>query len=69
MVDELREQTKRWYEHQSGEIYLTDAINAYAKGRAVMAKSFKAIGMTPETPRTTSLPSSRSRWLTPPTGR
>jgi UTP--glucose-1-phosphate uridylyltransferase len=35
VVDELREITKRWYEHQSGEIYLTDAINAYAKGRAV----------------------------------
>ncbi len=35
VVDELREQTKRWYEHRTGEIYLTDAINAYAKERAV----------------------------------
>lgn len=35
VVDELREQTNRWYEHQTGEIYLTDAINAYAKSRAV----------------------------------
>lgn len=35
VIDELREQTKRWYEHQTGEIYLTDAINAYAKSRAV----------------------------------
>jgi hypothetical protein len=32
---ELREQTKRWYDHQTGEIYLSDAINAYAHGRAV----------------------------------
>jgi len=35
IIDELREQTKRWYEHRTGEIYLTDAINAYAAGRAV----------------------------------
>ena len=35
VIDELREQTKRWYEHRSGEIYLTDAINAFAKTRAV----------------------------------
>jgi UTP--glucose-1-phosphate uridylyltransferase len=35
IVDELREQTKRWYEHRMGEIYLTDAINAYASSRAV----------------------------------
>jgi UTP--glucose-1-phosphate uridylyltransferase len=35
IVDELREQTKRWYEHRKGEIYLTDAINAYASNRAV----------------------------------
>lgn len=35
VIDELREQTKRWYEHRTGEIYLTDAINSYAKGRAV----------------------------------
>ncbi|MGW6921382.1 UTP--glucose-1-phosphate uridylyltransferase [Streptomyces sp. NPDC054950] len=35
IIDELREQTRRWYEHRTGEIYLTDAINAYARGRAV----------------------------------
>ncbi|QMU77686.1 UTP--glucose-1-phosphate uridylyltransferase [Streptacidiphilus sp. PB12-B1b] len=35
IVDELREQTRRWHEHPQGEIYLTDAINAYAATRAV----------------------------------
>jgi UTP--glucose-1-phosphate uridylyltransferase len=35
IIDELREQTKRWYEHRTGEIYLTDAISAYAAGHAV----------------------------------
>ena len=35
VVDKLREQTKRWYDHKTGEVYLSDAINAYAKGRAV----------------------------------
>jgi UTP--glucose-1-phosphate uridylyltransferase len=35
IIDELREQTERWYEHGTGEVYLTDAINAYAVGRAV----------------------------------
>ncbi|MFE4666663.1 UTP--glucose-1-phosphate uridylyltransferase [Streptomyces sp. NPDC056716] len=40
IVDELREQTRRWYEAREkgkpvGEVYLTDAINAYAVGRAV----------------------------------
>jgi UTP--glucose-1-phosphate uridylyltransferase len=35
IIDELREQTKRWYEHRTGEVYLTDAINAYAANRAV----------------------------------
>jgi UTP--glucose-1-phosphate uridylyltransferase len=35
IVDELRQQTKRWYEHRVGEIFLTDAINAYATSRAV----------------------------------
>ncbi|GAA1257399.1 UTP--glucose-1-phosphate uridylyltransferase GalU [Kitasatospora nipponensis] len=35
IIDELREQTKRWYEHRRGEIYLTDAINTYAATRAV----------------------------------
>ncbi|MER6524006.1 UTP--glucose-1-phosphate uridylyltransferase [Streptomyces sp. NPDC001508] len=40
IVDELREQTRRWYEARDrgrpvGEVYLTDAINAYAASRAV----------------------------------
>jgi UTP--glucose-1-phosphate uridylyltransferase len=35
IIDELREQTARWHEHGKGEIYLTDAINAYAANRAV----------------------------------
>ncbi|AXI81496.1 UTP--glucose-1-phosphate uridylyltransferase [Peterkaempfera bronchialis] len=35
IIDELREQTRRWYEHRTGEVYLTDAINAYAGSRAV----------------------------------
>ena len=42
VVDELREQTKRWYEQtHTGEIYLTDAINAYAEGRAVYGQVIK----------------------------
>jgi UTP--glucose-1-phosphate uridylyltransferase len=32
IVAELRRQTNQWYQHRSGEIYLTDAINAYAAG-------------------------------------
>lgn len=36
IIDELREQTKRWYtQTQPGEIYLTDAINAHARDHAV----------------------------------
>ncbi|MEV7867303.1 UTP--glucose-1-phosphate uridylyltransferase [Streptomyces sp. NPDC088124] len=35
IIDELREQTERWYTHRTGEVYLTDAVNAYAAGRAV----------------------------------
>jgi UTP--glucose-1-phosphate uridylyltransferase len=38
IVDELREQTRRWYEHRQGELYLTDAINAYAASRAVYGR-------------------------------
>ncbi|MFJ5635154.1 UTP--glucose-1-phosphate uridylyltransferase [Streptomyces goshikiensis] len=34
IIDELREQTRRWYEHRQGEVYLTDAINSYAAHRA-----------------------------------
>jgi UTP--glucose-1-phosphate uridylyltransferase len=35
VIDELREQTERWYRHRTGEVYLTDAINAYAAGHGV----------------------------------
>jgi UTP--glucose-1-phosphate uridylyltransferase len=35
IIDELRELTDRWHEHRTGEIYLTDAISAYAAGHAV----------------------------------
>lgn len=35
IVDELSELTRRWYEHRTGEIYLTDAINAHAREHAV----------------------------------
>ncbi|MFF2542785.1 UTP--glucose-1-phosphate uridylyltransferase [Kitasatospora sp. NPDC058063] len=35
IVDELRELTLRWHEKPEDEVYLTDAINAYAARRAV----------------------------------
>ncbi|MDH6142180.1 MULTISPECIES: UTP--glucose-1-phosphate uridylyltransferase [Kitasatospora] len=35
VIEELRRQTSRWYEHRTGEVYLTDAIAAYAAERAV----------------------------------
>lgn len=35
IVEELQALTERWARHRSGEIYLTDAINAYAATRAV----------------------------------
>ncbi|MEV4559277.1 UTP--glucose-1-phosphate uridylyltransferase [Kitasatospora sp. NPDC049285] len=35
VVDELREQYRRFQENPVGELYLTDAINAYAARRAV----------------------------------
>jgi UTP--glucose-1-phosphate uridylyltransferase len=35
IIDELRTLTERWYTHRTGEIYLTDAINAYAREHAV----------------------------------
>ncbi|HEY3502605.1 MAG TPA: UTP--glucose-1-phosphate uridylyltransferase [Actinocatenispora sp.] len=38
IVEELAVQTDRWYEHQTGEIYLTDAINAFAADNAVYGK-------------------------------
>ncbi|PZG09161.1 UTP--glucose-1-phosphate uridylyltransferase [Nonomuraea aridisoli] len=34
IVEELRQQTARWYEHRTGEVYLTDAINAHARRNA-----------------------------------
>jgi len=38
IVAELAAQTERWYGHRTGEIYLTDAINAYAARHAVYGK-------------------------------
>jgi UTP--glucose-1-phosphate uridylyltransferase len=35
IIDELRELTTRWYQRREGEVYLTDAISAYAHGHAV----------------------------------
>ena len=35
IIGELRDLTDRWYRHRTGEIYLTDAISAYAAGHAV----------------------------------
>ncbi|KJS54831.1 UTP--glucose-1-phosphate uridylyltransferase [Streptomyces rubellomurinus] len=35
IVDEIRELTRRWHEKPEDEVYLTDAINAYAARRAV----------------------------------
>lgn len=35
IIDELRIQTENWYTHQTGEVYLTDAINNYAAEHAV----------------------------------
>ncbi|MGW8651925.1 sugar phosphate nucleotidyltransferase, partial [Nocardia salmonicida] len=35
IIDELRTQTENWYTHQTGEVYLTDAINNYAAEHAV----------------------------------
>ena len=35
IIDELRTQTEKWYTHRTGEIYLTDAINAHARDHAV----------------------------------
>jgi UTP--glucose-1-phosphate uridylyltransferase len=32
IIGELRRQTNQWYQHRTGEIYLTDAINAFAAG-------------------------------------
>ena len=30
IMDELHVQTDHWYEHRTGEVYLTDAINVHA---------------------------------------
>lgn len=35
VVEELRARTERWYGHRTGEIYLTDAINAHAADNPV----------------------------------
>jgi UTP--glucose-1-phosphate uridylyltransferase len=35
IIDELRALTEQWYTHRTGEIYLTDAINAHAGRHAV----------------------------------
>lgn len=35
IIEELEAITQRWEQHQTGEIYLTDAINTYAAKRAV----------------------------------
>ena len=35
IIDEIRTLTQRWDEHRTGEVYLTDAINAYAATRAM----------------------------------
>jgi UTP--glucose-1-phosphate uridylyltransferase len=34
IIGELRTLTEQWYTHRQGEIYLTDAINAYARQHA-----------------------------------
>jgi len=35
IIDEIATLTERWYTHRTGEIYLTDAINAFAREHAV----------------------------------
>jgi UTP--glucose-1-phosphate uridylyltransferase len=35
IIDEVRKLTEHWYTHRTGEIYLTDAINAFAGRHAV----------------------------------
>ncbi|MEY9857816.1 UTP--glucose-1-phosphate uridylyltransferase [Catenulispora sp. GAS73] len=35
IIEEIQAITDRWEQHRSGEVYLTDAINAYAATRAV----------------------------------
>ena len=35
IVEEIQALTERWAQHRTGEIYLTDAINAYAATKAV----------------------------------
>ncbi|WP_405180423.1 UTP--glucose-1-phosphate uridylyltransferase [Nocardia sp. NBC_01377] len=38
IVDELRRQTERWYQHREGEVYLTDAINVHASRNPVFGQ-------------------------------
>ncbi|WP_280265425.1 UTP--glucose-1-phosphate uridylyltransferase [Nocardia wallacei] len=35
IIEELRKQVADWYTHRTGEVYLTDAINAFAASNAV----------------------------------
>lgn len=35
IVDELHRQVQQWYTHRTGEVYLTDAINAFAAANPV----------------------------------
>jgi UTP--glucose-1-phosphate uridylyltransferase len=41
VIEALREQTEQWYTHRTGEIYLTGAINAYARDHAVYGQVIK----------------------------
>src|SRR5690606_36473930 len=41
IIEELRKQTEAWYTHRTGEVYLTDAINAFAAGHAVYGQVIK----------------------------
>ncbi|MFR9753118.1 UTP--glucose-1-phosphate uridylyltransferase [Nocardia sp. 004] len=38
IIQELRAQTEAWYEHRTGEVYLTDAINVYAAHNPVFGQ-------------------------------
>ncbi len=53
IIDELQEQTRRWYEHRTGEVYLTDASMPMPAARSSTGRSSRATGTTPATPWTT----------------
>lgn len=38
IIAELRRQTDKWYEHRTGEVYLTDAINVHAADNPVFGQ-------------------------------